>query len=77
MRRASRFALFTVCGLLLAVVGTFLYLRFANLNVWIDDIERMVSSSSGYDVEINGSFELDPGTETAATLSAGVMPGTQ
>lgn len=70
MHRAARFSLITVSALLLVVAGAFLYLNFADLNVWIDDIERKVSESSGYDVAINGLFELDFGTETAATLSA-------
>jgi uncharacterized protein involved in outer membrane biogenesis len=70
MRRAAKYSLFALSSLAALIVIALLYLQFADLDGWIEDVERKISESSGYEVVIDGSFDLDIGRETAASLSA-------
>jgi uncharacterized protein involved in outer membrane biogenesis len=70
MGRAARYSLLTLSSLAGLIVIALLYLQFADLDGWIDNIERAASAASGYDVAIDGSFTLDIGRDSAASLSA-------
>lgn len=70
MPRTLKFVLIAASTLLALVVVALLYLQFGDLRVWTDNIEQTISKSSGYDVAINGSFELDIGAEIAVSAGA-------
>ena len=51
------------------VVGVFSYVRFADLSIWTDDFENLLSESSGFAITIDGTPHVSIGSELTVSLS--------
>ncbi len=68
MRPFIKVLIILACTVASAVIGLLLYVRFADLDIWRDDLERLVSEASGFDVIIDGPLDVEIGGQVAATV---------
>jgi uncharacterized protein involved in outer membrane biogenesis len=70
MKRAGKRALIAASALGALIAVALLYLQFSDLGIWVKTIEQKISTSSGYDIAVNGPIDLDIGSVSSATVSA-------